>query len=143
VNYQNKYEILSKHKHCTYLIRIAPCFRTFPMFRNVASAREWDFTAQMFLWHIYAVRALEGILLTSDLPWGWSYPRQPRVPNASWKKNRSIRPSCGMDDRYLIGFDFLKFLNKCVGSSVGTIALQYYCTLSPWYFTKHCDAQEK
>jgi len=36
----------------TYLFQIAsPCFLAFPTFRNVASVRESDFTAQMSWWY--------------------------------------------------------------------------------------------
>jgi len=34
----------------THFIQIASCLRAFPLLWNVASAREWDFTAQQFWW---------------------------------------------------------------------------------------------
>jgi len=34
----------------THLIQIPSCLRAFPLLWNVASAREWDFTAQQFWW---------------------------------------------------------------------------------------------
>jgi len=40
VNYQNKHKILLNYEQNTYLIKIASCFRVFPMFRKVASAQE-------------------------------------------------------------------------------------------------------
>ena len=44
----NKYTILSKYEQNTHCIQIASCLRAFPLLWNVASAREWDFTAQQF-----------------------------------------------------------------------------------------------
>ena len=46
----NKYTILSKYKQNTQFIQIASCLRAFILLWNVASAQEWDFTAQQFWW---------------------------------------------------------------------------------------------
>ena len=46
----NKYTILSKYEKNTHFIQIASCLRAFPLLWNVASAREWDLTAQQFWW---------------------------------------------------------------------------------------------
>ena len=46
----NKYIILSKYEQNTHVIQIASCLRAFPLLWNVASAREWDITAQQFWW---------------------------------------------------------------------------------------------
>jgi len=46
----NKYTILSKYKQNTHFIQIASCLRVFILLWNVASAQEWDFTAQQFWW---------------------------------------------------------------------------------------------
>jgi len=46
----NKYTILSKHKQNTQFIQKASCLRAFILLWNVASAQEWDFTAQQFWW---------------------------------------------------------------------------------------------
>jgi len=43
----------------THLFQIASCFLAFPTFRNVASVRESDFTAQMIWWYC-AVAHLRG-----------------------------------------------------------------------------------
>jgi len=45
-----KYIILSKYEQNTHFIQTAFCLRAFPLLWNVASAREWDFTAQQFWW---------------------------------------------------------------------------------------------
>jgi len=45
-----KDKVLSKSDQSTHLIQIPSCFHAFPVFWDVASAREWDFTAQMFWW---------------------------------------------------------------------------------------------
>jgi len=55
VNYKlyylyNKYTISSKYEQNTHFIQITSCLRAFPLLWNVASAREWDFTAQQFWW---------------------------------------------------------------------------------------------
>jgi len=44
----NKFTILSKYKQNTHFIQIAFCLPAVPLLWNVASAREWDFTAQQF-----------------------------------------------------------------------------------------------
>jgi len=43
----------------THLFQVASCFPAFPMFWNVASVRESDFTAQMIWWN-WAVAHLIG-----------------------------------------------------------------------------------
>jgi len=44
----NKYTILSNYEQNTHFIQIASCLPAVPLLCNVASAREWDFTAQQF-----------------------------------------------------------------------------------------------
>ena len=46
----NKYTILSNYEQNTHFIQIASSLRAFPLLWNIASAREWDFTAQQFSW---------------------------------------------------------------------------------------------
>ena len=88
MNYWNKYTILQIRTTYTFnstsfeKLKNDPCFRTFPMFWNVASAREWDFTAQMVWWCCAAarLRTLEGTLAEiydmmpylTDLPFWWT-----------------------------------------------------------------------
>ena len=45
-----KYIILSKYEQNTHFIQISSCLPAVPLLWNVASAREWDFTAQQFWW---------------------------------------------------------------------------------------------
>jgi len=40
--------LLSTYEQNTHFIQIASCLSAFPLVWNVASAREWDFTAQQF-----------------------------------------------------------------------------------------------
>jgi len=47
---RNKCTILSKYEQNTHFIEIASCLHAFRLLWNVASAREWDFTAQQFWW---------------------------------------------------------------------------------------------
>jgi len=46
----NKYTILSKCEQNPHFIQIASCLHAVPLLWNVASAREWDFTAQQLWW---------------------------------------------------------------------------------------------
>jgi len=64
----NKYVILSKYEQSTYFIQIASCLRAFPLLWNVASAQEWDFTAQQFWWS-WVFAHSEGTLLTMQCKW--------------------------------------------------------------------------
>jgi len=62
----NKYTTLSKYEQ--NFIQIASCLRAFPLLWNVASAREWDFTAQQFWWS-WVFANSEGTLLTMQCKW--------------------------------------------------------------------------
>jgi len=64
----NKYTILSKYEQNTHFIQIASCLRAFPLLCNVASTREWDFTAQQFWWSWVFARS-EATLLTMQCKW--------------------------------------------------------------------------
>jgi len=62
-------KVLSKYEQSAHLNETArTCFRAFPMIRNVASARERDFTAQMFRWCCAPQRNLGYCRLLTE-PW--------------------------------------------------------------------------
>jgi len=63
-----KYTILSQCEQNTHFIQIASCLRAFPLLWNVASAREWDFTAQQFWW-FWVFARFTGTLLTMQCKW--------------------------------------------------------------------------
>ena len=57
----NKYGILSNYEQNTQFIQIASCLPAVPLLWNVASAREWDFTAQQFSWSCVFAHVRENI----------------------------------------------------------------------------------
>jgi len=62
--------MLSKYEQGTHVIQIgSPSFNVFTMFRNIASAQEWDFTAHMVWW--YSFPLLRGVW------WATSSPNKP------------------------------------------------------------------
>jgi len=63
-------EFSMNYKHYeqnTHFIPIASSLRAVPLLWNVASAREWDFTAQQFWWSWVHLRTFEGTLLTMQM----------------------------------------------------------------------------
>jgi len=71
----NKYTILSKCEQNPHFIQIASCLHAVPLLWNVASAREWDFTAQQLWWFCGMLQVRENEISLRNSSGGHEYLR--------------------------------------------------------------------